>query len=85
MECFCSGRDELSWQQEGQELRRTANRNLGRSMSIKMNYLFSNTDRFPENLSLISDEQGDILSGHERVRDQLRKEVIFRFIESKLL
>ena len=37
----------------------TAYRNLGCNMSIKMNYLFSQMDRFPENLGVMSDEQGE--------------------------
>ena len=36
----------------------TAFRNLGCNMSIKMYYLFSHMDRFPENLGSMSDEQG---------------------------
>ena len=35
----------------------TAFRNLGCNMSIKMHYLFSHMDRFPENLGSMSDEQ----------------------------
>jgi len=34
-------------------------RNLGCHMSIKMHYLFSHMDRFPENLGSMSDEQGE--------------------------
>ena len=34
-------------------------RNLGCNMSVKMHYLFSHMDRFPENLGSISDEQGE--------------------------
>ena len=37
----------------------TAFRNLGCNMSIKMHYLFSHMDRFPENLGSMSDEQGE--------------------------
>ena len=37
----------------------TAFRNLGCNMSIKVHYLFSRMDRFPENLCSISDEQGE--------------------------
>lgn len=37
----------------------TAYRNLGCNMSIKMHYLFSHMDRFPENLGAMSDEQGE--------------------------
>ena len=37
----------------------TAFRNLGCNMSVKMNYLFSHMDRFPENLGSMSDEQGE--------------------------
>ena len=37
----------------------TAFRNLGCNMSIKMHYLFSHMDRFPENLGLKSDELGE--------------------------
>ena len=36
----------------------TAFRNLALNMSVKMHYLFSHMDRFPENLGLMSDEQG---------------------------
>ena len=35
----------------------TAFRNLGCNMSVKMHYLFSHMDRFPENLGSMSDEQ----------------------------
>ena len=34
-------------------------KNLGCNMSIKMHYLFSHMDRFPENLGSMSDEQGE--------------------------
>ena len=34
-------------------------KNLGCNMSIKMHYLFSHIDRFPENLDAVSDEQGE--------------------------
>ena len=45
----------------------TAFRNLGCNRSIKMHYLFSHKDRFPENVGPMSDEQGgDIPSGPER-------------------
>lgn len=37
----------------------TAYRNLGCNMSIKMHYLLSHMDRFPENLGAMSDEQGE--------------------------
>jgi len=37
----------------------TAFRNLGCNMSIKMHYLFSHMDQFPENLGSMSDEQGE--------------------------
>ena len=37
----------------------TAFRTLGCSMSIKMHYLNSHMDRFPENLGSMSDEQGE--------------------------
>ena len=36
----------------------TAFRNLGCNMSVKMHYLFSHMDRFPENMGSMSDEQG---------------------------
>ena len=36
----------------------TSLRNLGCNMSIKMHYLFSHMDWFPENLGSMSDEQG---------------------------
>ena len=36
----------------------TAFRNLGCNMNIKMHYLFSHMDRFPENLGSVSDKQG---------------------------
>ena len=50
----------------------TAFRNLGCNMSIKMHYLFSHMDRFPENLGSMSDEQrGEIPSGSERDGDQV--------------
>ena len=32
---------------------------LNCNMSVKMHYLFSHMDRFPENLSSMSDEQGE--------------------------
>ena len=34
-------------------------KSLGCNMSIKMHYLFSHIDRFPENLGAMSDEQGE--------------------------
>lgn len=34
-------------------------RNLGCNMSIKMHYLFSHMDRFPDNLGSMSDKQGE--------------------------
>ena len=34
-------------------------KNLGYNMSIKMHYLFSHIDRFPENLGAMSNEQGE--------------------------
>ena len=34
-------------------------KNLGCNMSIKIHYLFSHMDRFPENLGSMSDEQGE--------------------------
>ena len=37
----------------------TAFRNLGSKMSVKMQYLFSHKDRFPENLGSMGDEQGE--------------------------
>ena len=37
----------------------TASKNLGCSMSVKMHYLFSHMDRFPENQGSMSDEQGE--------------------------
>ena len=37
----------------------TAFRNLGCNMSVKMHFLFSHMDRFPENLVSTSDEQGE--------------------------
>ena len=37
----------------------TAFKNLGCNMSIKMHYLFSHLDWFPENLGSMSDEQGE--------------------------
>ena len=50
----------------------TAFRNLGCNMSVKMHYLFSHMDRFPENLGSMSDEQGrEIPSGPERDGDQV--------------
>ena len=45
----------------------TAFRNLGYNMSVRMHYLFSNMDRFPENLGSMSDEQG------ERFHQDLKK------------
>ena len=36
----------------------TAFKNLDCNMSVKMRYLFSHMDRFPENLGSMSDEQG---------------------------
>ena len=35
----------------------TAFRNLGCNISVKMHYLFSHMDRFPENLDSMNDEQ----------------------------
>ena len=37
----------------------TALKNLGCNMSIKMHYLFSHMDQFPENLGSMSDKQGE--------------------------
>ena len=37
----------------------TAFKNLGCNMSVKMHYLFSHMDRFPENLGSMSDKQGE--------------------------
>ena len=37
----------------------TAFRNLGCNMSVKMHYLFSYMDQFPENLGSMSDKQGE--------------------------
>ena len=37
----------------------TAFRNLSCNMNVKMHYLFSHMDRFPENLGSMSDEQGE--------------------------
>ena len=37
----------------------TAFRNRGCNISVKMHYLFSHMDRFPENLGSMSDEQGE--------------------------
>ncbi|ESO04311.1 hypothetical protein HELRODRAFT_172670 [Helobdella robusta] len=37
----------------------TAFKKLGCNMSIKLHYLFSHMDRFPENLGSMSDEQGE--------------------------
>ncbi len=34
-------------------------RDIGANMSIKMHFLFSHLDRFPENLGDMSDEQGE--------------------------
>ena len=45
----------------------TAFRNLGCNMSIKMHYLFSHMDRFPENLCSMSDEQGE--SFHQDLKE----------------
>ena len=42
-------------------------KNLESNMSIKMHYLFSHMDRFPENLGAMSDEQG------ERFHQDLKK------------
>ena len=50
----------------------TALRNLGCNMSVKMHYLFSHMDRFPENLGSMSDKQGgEIPSGPDRDGDQV--------------
>ena len=37
----------------------TAFRNLGCAMSVKIHYLFSHMDQFPENLGSMSDDQGE--------------------------
>ena len=37
----------------------TAFRNLGCNMNVKMHYLFSHMDQFPENLGSMSDDQGE--------------------------
>ena len=44
----------------------TAFRNLGYNMSVKMHYLFSHRDRFPENLGSMSDEQRE--RGHQDLK-----------------
>lgn len=45
----------------------TAFRNLGCNMSIKMHYLFSHLDRFPNNLGSMSDEQGEHF--HQEIKE----------------
>ena len=50
----------------------TAFRNLGYNMSIKMHYLFSHMDRFPENLGSMSDEQRDSIRTWKRWRSGIR-------------
>ena len=37
----------------------SAFRNLGCNMSVKLHYLYSHLDRFPENLGAVSDKQGE--------------------------
>ena len=37
----------------------SAFRDLGCNMSVKLHYLYSHLDRFPENLGAVSDEQGE--------------------------
>ena len=52
----------------------TAFRNLGSNMSVKMHYLFSHMDRFPENLGSMSDKQGgkDSIRTWKRWRSGIR-------------
>ena len=47
----------------------TAVTNLSCNMSVKMHYLFSHMDRFPENLGSMCEEHGRIPSGHEKDGD----------------
>ena len=42
-------------------------KSLGCNMSIKMHYLFSHIDRFPENLGTMSDEQGERF--HQEIKE----------------
>jgi len=42
----------------------TCFKKLGCNMSIKMHFLFSHTNRFPENLGATSDEQGERFHQH---------------------
>ena len=45
----------------------TASRNLGCNISIKMHYIFSHLDRFPNNLGPMSDEQGEDF--HQEIKE----------------
>ncbi|ESO07053.1 hypothetical protein HELRODRAFT_184669 [Helobdella robusta] len=45
----------------------TAFKKLGCNMSIKLHYLFSHMDRFPENLGSMSDEQGERF--HQEIKE----------------
>ena len=47
----------------------TAFRNLGYHMSVKMLYLFSHMDRFPENVGSMSDEQWDGERFHQDLKE----------------
>ena len=58
---------------------------LGISMSIKVHFLHSHLDRFPENLGDVSDEQGerfhqDIKVMEERYQGQWNKKMISGYI-----
>jgi len=59
-------------------------RNLGYNMSIKVHFLFSHIENFPENLGDVSDEQGegfhqDIKIMEERYQGRLSKTIMADF------
>ena len=75
MEGFYSGREDFLGNNKARNYAElvtnmlTAFRNLGCNMSIKMHYLFSHMDRFPENLGSMSDEQGEIFHQDMKVME----------------
>ena len=60
VDCICPSFEKPSWKSQGTNLSNliTNFRNLGCHMSIKVHYLDSHLDRFPENLGDFSEERG---------------------------
>ena len=55
---------------------RTAFRNLGSNMNIKMHYLFSHIGRFPQNLGSMSNEDGEYFIKEMKTMYQGRWEAV---------